>query len=138
LELLTLNLLTVGLGYRKLGLMALILIIDDDPDTREVMKSTLEGAGHEVILASDGRAGVKLYRDRRTDLVITDLFMPNQEGLETIKQMRIEFPDSRIIAMSGRPTSGTMLAVAQRLGANAALQKPFLPEELLKLVEQTL
>jgi DNA-binding NtrC family response regulator len=118
--------------------MALILIIDDDRDTRDVIKTTLEGAGHEVILASDGREGVKLYRDRRADLVITDLFMPNQEGIETIKQMQMEFPDSAIIAMSGRPTSGTMLSVAKRLGATAALQKPFLPEELLKLVEQTL
>jgi CheY-like chemotaxis protein len=118
--------------------MALILVIDDDPDTRDLLKGTLESAGHEVLLAPDGRAGVQKYRERPTDLVITDLFMPEQEGLETIKQMRMEFPDSLIIAMSGRPTSGTMLSVAKRLGATAALQKPFLAEELLKLVEQTL
>jgi len=118
--------------------MALILIIDDDADTRDLMKATLEGAGHEVIVASDGLEGVKRYRTKRTDLVITDLFMPNQEGLETIKQMRMEFPDASIIAMSGRPSGGTMLAVAKRLGAKASLQKPFLPEELLKLVEETL
>src|SRR5579859_5856155 len=118
--------------------MALILVIDDDPDTRELVKATLTGAGHEVVLASEGRTGVQTYRQRRTDLIITDLFMPEQEGLETIKQLRMEFPDCIIIAMSGRPTSGTMLSVAKRLGANAGLQKPFLPQELLKLVEQTL
>lgn len=118
--------------------MALILVIDDDADTRELLKGTLEAAGHEVLLASDGRVGVQKYRARRADLVITDLFMPEQEGLETIKQMRMEFPDSVIIAMSGRPTSETMLSVATRLGATVALRKPFLPEELLKLVEQTL
>ena len=118
--------------------MALILIIDDDPDTRELLQATLGAAGHEVVLASEGRAGVHQYRERRADLVITDLFMPEQEGLETIKQMRMEFPDSVIIAMSGRPTGGPMLSIARRLGAAATLQKPFLPEELLKLVEETL
>jgi CheY-like chemotaxis protein len=118
--------------------MAFILIIDDDPDTRDLMKNTLEGAGHQVFLASDGQEGVQQYRARRADLVITDLFMPNQDGLETIKQMKMEFPDSAIIAMSGRPSGATMLAVAKRLGATSVLQKPFLPDELLKLVEQTL
>jgi CheY-like chemotaxis protein len=118
--------------------MALILIIDDDPDTREVIKSTLESAGHEVMVASDGQEGVRQYRTRHSDLVIMDLFMPGQEGLETIKQMRMEFPDAAIIAMSGRPTGGTMLSVAQRLGATGVLHKPFLPDELLKVVEQAL
>lgn len=118
--------------------MALILVIDDDPDTLDLLKGTLEGAGHEVIVAPNGRVGVQVYRERRPDLVVTDLFMPEQEGLETIKQMRMEFPDSVIVAMSGRPTSETMLSVAKRLGATAALQKPFLPEELLMLVEETL
>lgn len=118
--------------------MAYILVIDDDPDTREVLQSTLESAGHEVALASEGRQGVERYRARRPDLVITDLYMPGQEGLETIKQLRMEFPEVRIVAMSGKPAGGTMLTVAQRLGATAVLHKPFLPEELLKAVEQAL
>lgn len=118
--------------------MACILVIDDDPDIRDLAKSTLESAGHKVILAVDGREGVQLYRANRPDLVITDLFMPNQEGLETIKQLRMEFPEIRIVAISGKPSGNTMLSIAQRLGAVAVLQKPFVTEELLKVVEQAL
>ena len=118
--------------------MAVILVIDDDPDTRDLLKATLEGAGHEVYLAPDGRQGVQQFRNKRADLVITDLFMPDQEGLETIKQLRIEFPEIVILAISGKPTGSTMLNVAKRLGARSVLQKPFLPDELLKVVEQSL
>jgi len=118
--------------------MALILVIDDDPDVLDVIKVALESAGHEVLVAPDGQQGVKMYRARPADLIITDLFMPGQEGLETIKQLRIEFPEVSIIAISGRPTGGTMLSVAKHLGAKAILQKPFLPAELLKAVEEAL
>ena len=118
--------------------MAAILVIDDDPDVRELVMTTLKAAGHEVSMATDGRQGFQQFRSNRADLVITDLFMPNQEGLETIKQLRTESPDVRVIAMSGKPTGGTMLSVAQHLGAVAVLPKPFLPEELLKVVEQAL
>src|SRR5579859_4579123 len=118
--------------------MAFILVIDDDPDTRELLRSTLSSAGHEVAMAAEGSAGVQKYRTRKADLVITDLYMPGQEGLETIKQLRLEFPEVRIVAMSGKPTGGTMLSVAQRLGAAAVLPKPFSSEELLKVVEQAL
>jgi CheY-like chemotaxis protein len=118
--------------------VAIILVIDDDPDIRKLLKDTLEGGGHQVSLASNGQEGVRQFKAKRADLVITDLFMPEQEGLETIKQLRLEFPDIPIIAISGRPTGGTMLSVAQRLGATAVLLKPFLPEELLRTVEQTL
>jgi DNA-binding response OmpR family regulator len=118
--------------------MAGILIIDDDPDTRDLLKITLEEAGHQVTLAADGREGVQAYRTHKADLVIMDLYMPGQEGLETIKQLRMEFPDARIIAISGKPTGAAMLSVAQRLGAIDILQKPFLQEELLQIVEQSL
>ena len=118
--------------------MAFILVIDDDPDIRELLKTTLESAAHEVALASDGRDGAQQCRARRPDLVVTDLFMPNQEGLETIKQLRMEFPDLSIIAISGKPTGGTMLSVATRLGAKAILQKPFLPQDLLNVIEKAL
>src|SRR5215469_11758787 len=118
--------------------MAGILIIDDDPDTRDLLKMTLEAAGHQITVAADGSEGVQAYRVNKADLVIMDLYMPGQEGLETIKQLRMEFPEVRIIAMSGKPTGGTMLSVAQRLGAVAVLNKPFLPAELLSAVEQAL
>jgi DNA-binding NtrC family response regulator len=118
--------------------MAVILVIDDDPDIRDLLKITLEAAGHQVSLAADGREGVLQHRAQPADVIVTDLFMPDQEGLETIKQLRMESPDIAIIAISGKPTGGTMLSVAQRLGATAVLQKPFLPQDLLKAVEQAL
>jgi len=118
--------------------MAGILIIDDDPDTRDLLKTTLEAAGHQVTSASDGAQGMQAYRTQKMDLVITDLYMPGQEGLETIKQLRMEFPEARIVAISGKPAGSTMLTVAQRLGANGVLHKPFTQEELLHVVEQSL
>ena len=118
--------------------MAGILIIDDDPDTRDVLKMTLEAAGHQITVAADGSEGVQAYRANKADLVIMDLYMPGQEGLETIKQLRMEFPEVRIVAISGKPTGATMLSVAKRLGAIGVLHKPFLQEELLHVVEQSL
>jgi DNA-binding response OmpR family regulator len=72
------------------------------------------------------------------DVVITDLYMPNQEGLETIRELRSRFPTVAIIAMSGRPTAETMLSIAQKLGAVGVLQKPFVPQELLAAVTKAL
>ena len=114
------------------------MVIDDDPDTRELLRTTLESAGHQVVLAENGRQGVQRFKEKRADLVITDLFMPEQEGLETIKQLKMEFPEASIIAMSGKPTGSTMLTVAKRLGATTVLLKPFMPQELLKVVEEAL
>jgi CheY-like chemotaxis protein len=118
--------------------MAGILIIDDDPDTRDLLKISLEAAGHQITAAADGSEGVQAYRTNKADLVIMDLYMPGQEGLETIKQLRMEFPEVRIVAISGKPTGATMLSVAKRLGAIGVLHKPFLQEELLHVVEQSL
>ena len=118
--------------------MPRILVIDDDPDIRELLAQTFTQAGHETVLASDGREGVRLNRARPADLVITDLFMPNQEGLETIIQLRKEFPRIPVIAMSGKHTATAMLSVAEQLGAVAVLEKPFLPDQLLQAAERAL
>jgi DNA-binding response OmpR family regulator len=118
--------------------MARILIIDDDPDMRAMLEKFLTSAGHEVILAADGRKGVEKYRTSPADLVITDLFMPNQEGLETIGELRRRFPEVAIIAMSGRPDSGTMLSIAQKFGAIGMLHKPFAADELIAAVKKAL
>jgi DNA-binding response OmpR family regulator len=122
----------------QIAFVANIIVIDDDPDIRELIKSALESAGHKVSVAPDGREGIRQCRAAQFDLVITDLFMPEQEGLETIKQLRMQAPDVRIVAISGKPTGGTMLEVAKRLGADAVLPKPFMSDELLEIVEQTL
>ena len=118
--------------------MARILVIDDDPDMRALLEQTLKSAGHEVALAADGRQGVDQYRANPADLVITDLYMPGQEGLETIIELRKRFPEAAIMAMSGRATAATMLSVAQKLGALEILQKPFDTGELLKAVGKAL
>ena len=118
--------------------MARILVIDDDPDMRALLEQTLQSAGHEVVSAADGREGMGQYRIKPADLVITDLYMPNQEGLETIVQLRKESPEVHIIAMCGKPTAMPMLSAAQHLGAVAVLQKPFVADELLAAVGKAL
>ena len=118
--------------------MARILVIDDDPDMRALLGEMLRAAGHEVVLAGDGRDGVAKYRLSPAGLVITDLFMPNQEGLQTIVELRRDFPGVVIIAMSGKTFSTVMLSIARRLGAFEVLQKPFQPAELLDMVARAL
>ena len=118
--------------------MARILVIDDDADMRALLEQTLKSSGHEVALAADGREGVREYQAKAADLVITDLYMPNQEGLETIIELRRRFPEVSIIAMSGRIAAGTMLSIAQKLGAVDVLQKPFVAEEILAAVGKAL
>ena len=118
--------------------MPRILVIDDDADMRSLLAQTLQSAGHEVVLAADGKEGVEQYRTQPADLVITDMYMPIQQGLDTIVQLRKEAPTVRIIAMCGKSTAMPMLSAAQRLGAVAVLQKPFLPDQLLAEVAKVL
>jgi len=118
--------------------MARILVIDDEADMRALLAQTLKAAGHEVVLAAEGEEGMRLYRAEPADIVITDLYMPHQEGIETIKKLRKEFPDAVIIAMSGKDGASALLSVAKRLGAVAVLEKPFVFEQLIVIVERLL
>jgi CheY-like chemotaxis protein len=118
--------------------MARILVIDDDPDTRAMLEHILKSAGYEVILVADGREGVERYRTSPAELVITNLYMPKQDGLEIIRELRTRFPEVAIIAMSGRPDSGTMLSIAPNVPAVEILRKPFLTDELLAVVDKAL
>jgi two-component system, chemotaxis family, chemotaxis protein CheY len=115
-----------------------ILVIDDDTAVRSTVRLMLERAGYQVREADDGEQGVKLYRDAGADLVITDLFMPLQDGIETIQQLRAEFPGARILAVSGGSSLGAEgpLIDAQMLGADETLAKPFSKEELLRRVRE--
>lgn len=118
--------------------MARILLIDDDAELRVLAGLNLKEAGYDVSLAADGNEGLKLFRQEPADLVITDIYMPNREGLETIRDLRQRFPGVGIIAMSGRATAGTMLGIARKLGADEVLQKPFATNELLDAISKVL
>ncbi len=121
--------------------MAYILVIEDDVDIRRLYRRILEQDGHQVAEASDGDVGLRLYREHRHELIITDIIMPQKEGIETIMELRREFPQVRIIAMSGggeATSSQTCLHLAKRLGAATTLSKPFSRQELLDAVREAL
>lgn len=107
--------------------MARILIIDDDVAVRRLLKLALERAGHHVAEARDGSEGMLLFRSAPADLVVTDLYMPGQDGIETIQLLRDEFPDCRVLAISGGTVADRegALTDAELFGADATLAKPF-------------
>ena len=120
--------------------MAKILVIDDSEDIRVLLHEALQTAGHSVVVAADGEEGLRSYREHRPDLVITDIVMPNKEGLETIMELRREFPSVKIVAMSGgtRGMVISFLPAAKKLGANYTLPKPFSLVEMLAVVDDAM
>jgi len=115
-----------------------VLVIDDNPDVRSTLQWLLESEGFVVLLAANGAEGLKVQRRRPADVVVTDIFMPEQDGIETIWQFRQEFPHVPIIVMSGGSSIGgsDYAVVARELGAKKVLRKPFDPRELIELVQQ--
>ena len=122
--------------------MARILLIDDDLDVRALIQRELEAAGHEVRSAPNGAEGLALQRASPSELVVTDIFMPEKEGLETIRELREQFPDVKVIAISGGGRIGTptwrIAVVARELGVVAVLDKPFDAGVLLKSIDSAL
>jgi len=120
--------------------MAKILIIDDDPALRGVMKKLVARLGHEVDEAEDGAVGLRLFQQGGYDLVVTDLLMPEKEGIETIMELRELDSKIRILAVSGGLTGDRMgpLSDAEALGADASLPKPFSVAEFSDAVEALL
>ena len=120
--------------------MARILIIDDEPSVRELLITMLMEEGHEVVEAADGKAGLRLLQERPADLVITDLIMPEKEGIETIMDLRRDFPDVKIIAMSGGGIiqAQDYLGMAQGMGAHRVFEKPFGVGAMLTAVRELL
>ncbi len=116
-----------------------ILVIEDHAPMAKIIETILVADCHTVAHAADGRAGMQLFLSQHFDLVITDILMPNQEGLETIREMVAHNPGVKIIAVSGSGRDGGMdyLRIAQAFGAVSTLQKPFQPEDLLRLVRAT-
>ena len=118
--------------------MARILVIDDDLEMRAMLKQTLSAAGHEVASAKDGKQGMKEYWATLADLIVSDIFMPEKDGVEIIMELRRDFPKLPFIAMSGNPSGMNLLNLTQKLGAARILEKPFHPSELLTAVEDVL
>jgi CheY-like chemotaxis protein len=120
--------------------MGRVLVIDDEPQIRSMLRMMLERAGHEVEEAPDGIEGIRIYRNNPVDLIISDLIMPNKDGIGMIIELKKEFPDVKIIAMSGgglnKPEG--YLEGAKKLGAQRTLTKPIDRDELLRTVSDIL
>ena len=120
--------------------MPRILLIDDDDSLRNTLSVILEQLGHVVIAARNGAEGLKLFARARADLVLTDIVMPEKEGLEVLMALRTEQPPVKIIAMSGsgRLWATDNLHLAKLLGAASVLEKPFSREALATAINETL
>jgi CheY-like chemotaxis protein len=114
-----------------------ILVVDDEPGIRELLALMLEGAGHTVVAAEDGMQAPKLLEAHKIDVVITDLLMPERDGLEFITEVRKKHPGVKIIAMSGggRIARDSYLRIAKNFGAHLLLEKPFNQSSVLAAVE---
>jgi CheY-like chemotaxis protein len=120
--------------------MTKILVIDDDTAVRTTIAQILEDEGYDVVSAEDGLRGMAAFHKEQPDLVITDIIMPEQEGIQTIAEILTTKPEAKIIAISGsaRIANTDFLRMAQALGAMAALPKPFDSDELLALTRDCL
>jgi len=125
---------------KEIKIMALILIIDDEPQIRSMLKLMLERDGYDVAEAPDGIEGIRIYRQNPADLIITDLIMPNKDGIGVIIDLKKEFPNVKIIAMSGgglnKPEG--YLKGAKKLGAACTLTKPIDRGEMLRAIKDVL
>ena len=136
--------------------MARILLIDDDVSFQKMLKTALVKAGHVVMTASDGQQGYELFIQQPCELIITDIFMPEKEGIHTIFDFKSEFPDVKIIAISGGGImaknidddvlqllnkgmeSTEVLQLASDFGADEVMSKPIIIKKFLHLVDETM
>lgn len=120
--------------------MPKILVIDDDPIVRNTIARILNRAGYDLLVAPDGRQGLALFESEYPEVVITDLIMPEKEGIETIREIRGMRPDAKIIAISGGGRLGNTdyLLMAAKFGAREIIAKPFEPSELIETVSRCL
>lgn len=120
--------------------MARILIIDDNAQLREMLNLMLTQAGHEVMEASSGVTGLKTFREAPADLVVLDILMPEKSGLETIVELKRDYPTAKIIGISGgfQKKTDESNSLAELLGVERTLSKPFASEDLLNAVREIL
>jgi two-component system chemotaxis response regulator CheY len=117
--------------------MSSVLVVDDEDQVRQLVRETLARAGYQVWEARDGKEALQQYRQQHIDLVVMDILMPEQDGLESIIALRREFPKVKVVAITGSIDKiGILdfLDVAEMLGASRALQKPFEIQALLDAV----
>jgi DNA-binding NtrC family response regulator len=114
-----------------------ILVIDDEPALREILSQVLTTAGHRVVGAGNGKEASKALTTSAFDVVVTDVIMPEKDGMQVISELRKKFPEVRIIAMSGggHVSRDQYLKIAKGLGAHAVLEKPFTNQKLLDTIE---
>ena len=118
--------------------MANILLVDDERSIRSLLRAVLEKDRHHIYEAPNGRLGLQVYGDSSVDLIITDLTMPEMDGLDMISELTRRFSNVKVIAMTGGLDSGTRLAAARLLGARLTLQKPFDLDAFLSAVRSEL
>lgn len=120
--------------------MSRVLVIDDDIPTCHILRQALERAGYDVVEAYEGHEGVRHCQKSHFDVVITDILIPDKEGLGVIQELRQNFPDLKIIAISGGGYVGTrdILDVAMHFGAQSTLQKPFGLRQMLETLQTVL
>ena len=130
--------------------MGCILIIDDEEDIRDALRMVMEHAGHKVNTGSNGQEAIEMQREEPADLIITDIIMPERDGVSAIREIRQQFPGVRIIAISGgggaepvayKPeaiTTTAYLAAAKTAGADRIFTKPFERKDLLQAVNELL
>ena len=116
-----------------------ILLIDDEQMVRKIVRKMLERSGHDVTEAENGRLGLEQLKAGAFELVLTDIIMPEMEGVETLVTVREQYPDVKVIAMSGGGRTGNIdfLGTAEKLGASAILHKPFTLSALTAAMERT-
>lgn len=114
------------------------LIIEDEPAMRKLLADFLREAGYEVREAADGRIGLEQFMQFAPDLVVSDIIMPNEEGIAAIRKIRAQNPDVKIVAISGGGRIGNVdfLPIALQYGATATLAKPFRRQEFLDLIRR--
>ena len=120
--------------------MARIIVIDDQEPIRRIVRRALEQAGHEVLDASDGEMGLELLGRHAVDAVLSDIFMPGVDGIQTLRQIRKQFPQVKVIVMSGGDSTGLLdlRRDAELLGAVKTLPKPFTTHEIVSIVNSVL
>jgi len=121
--------------------MATILVIDDDGKFLEIMREYLESEGYEVLVASDGEIGAELYREKKPDLVITDVIMPEKDGSQVIFELEKEFPGIKIIVISGGgqgDAQAYLKSITAYSNVKYAFEKPFAMDELLLAVKEAI